>query len=589
MLLLACEDGGDGASFHSSAPGASELADSGFNADASVSLDASAGAGANDARHGDAAGTGSEPAAPLRDAAAVDTGSDAKVQSPVVDASSLAFIVAPTLRDNERASAPLVAILELETNRPAEFLVTVSGGGEQWTLTLPEATSFEEAIVGLKPDTTYSVELDASDGEEHLLAAPLSWTSPPLPEDFPLLKLVHSEPSRMEPGMTLFNVNTPNSASLVVVDHEGEVRWFFLDPDNPAFEDPRRLYNGNFLVVRSRCSVMEVDLRGEIVRMWHASEFPGTCEVPDWSTPVPIQALHHDVQRLPSGNFLALSTEVRMVEDYPTSVDDADAPRAAAAVMGAIIVEFTADGEVIEEVPLLDLLDPTRVSRDSLSTSWPASYSAPDVTAYDWDHANAVALDEAADAYYVSLRHQDAVIKIKRSTKELLWILGTHANWDAPWSDKLLTRVGELQWPFHQHSVELNPLGFALYDNGNHRAAAFETPAEPYSRAVIYAVNEDDFSVEEVWSYGSAGDDAFFSPTRGDADWQPETGNMVLATGNIRTASGAAYGQVLEVTPEGDLVFELDVGDRSDDESNTSRHSIYRAQRLSDLRSQTAP
>ena len=31
---------------------------------------------------------------------------------------------------------------------------------------------------------------------------------------------------------------------------------------------------------------------------------------------------HHDIQEMPSGRLLVLSTEVRRIEDYPTVVDD---------------------------------------------------------------------------------------------------------------------------------------------------------------------------------------------------------------------------------------------------------------------------
>src|SRR5690606_736792 len=105
-----------------------------------------------------------------------------------------------------------------------------------------------------------------------------------------------------------------------------------------------------------------------------------------------------------------LTTEAREIEDFPTSEDDPAAPTATERVVGSVIVEFTPEGEIVKSISMLDLLDPTRIGRDSLSTSWANSHVPRGETARDWDHANAVIYDQPSDAYYVSLRNQDAVV-----------------------------------------------------------------------------------------------------------------------------------------------------------------------------------
>ena len=488
---------------------------------------------------------------------------------------------------NPVVSVPQAGVLRLETNLPARVTVTVAGGGEEWSFELAEATSFESPVVGVKPDTAYRVTLRAKHGDDTLRAGPLRWTSPPLPSDFPRIELVRSEPTAMEPGMTLFNVNVygggPNP--MVIVDQTGVVRWYYLDPTSPVREDARRLDDGHFLFVRDRCSVLEVDVLGNAVGAWHAAAYPRRCDPPNDSVAVPLQSIHHDIHPLPDGNFLALATESRLIENYPTSEDDENAPRQTALVVGGVIVEFSRKGELVKYIPLMDLLDPTRIGRGSLSTSWSSWYVPEGELAYDWDHANSVIYDEKSDAYYVSLRHQDAIVKVSRADQQLIWILGTPKNWGVPWADKLLTPVGDFEWPFHQHAARLNPLGLALYDNGNNRAAAFEPVQDDYSRAVIYDIDEAASTVAQVWSYGEpAGPASFFSETRGNVDWQPTTGNRLLVNGNCRSAAAIAYAKVLEVTPEGERVFELDVGDPADTPSDPRSHSIYRVQRFADLR-----
>src|SRR5690606_19236826 len=132
--------------------------------------------------------------------------------------------------------------------------------------------------------------------------------------------------------------------------------------------------------------------------------------------------------------FLVLSTQATTVEDFPSSDTNANAATSTATVVGDLIAEFTRNGEMVKTISLFDIIDPRRVGRDSLI--------APLVPygqgSRDWSHSNAVVYDAASDCYYVSVRHQDAVLKINRTTEELVWILGTPANWNAPWSEKLL-------------------------------------------------------------------------------------------------------------------------------------------------------
>jgi arylsulfate sulfotransferase len=512
----------------------------------------------------------------------VDAGTDGGPVGPIV------FTSAPSLVANPNPAAPLAAVLSLSLDREAAVQVTVAAADETWTMELLPGTDFEEPIVGMKPATEYSVSLVVQTEENTLLAGPLDFSTPALPEDFPPLELVSSERSLMEPGLSLFNVRIGwgiYEAALVAVDAEGAVRWYYLDPGAPVAEDTRWLPDGTFLFNDGRCTLRRIDLLGNEVARFHAADYPDGCDAGD-SIAVPLRSFHHDVNMLDNGNYLVLSTDTRTVEDYPTSDDDPDAEPRSAEILECVIAEFTPEGEVLKSIATGDLLDPTRIGRDSLSTSWPAPYVDDGITAYDWDHCNSVVYESKDDAYYVSLRHQDAVIKVDRSTESLVWILGTPANWNAPWSDKLLTAVGELQWPFHQHAARVNRFGLGLYDNGRYRAAAFEEPQEEeYSRAVVFAIDEQARTVSEVWSYGSpSGEDSFYSSSMGDADWLPLTDNVLIVNAQIE-ALGGAYGQILEVTQDGTRVFELNVGYAPDSGADYGNvYTVYRADRIPYLR-----
>lgn len=540
---------------------------------------------------GDAAGRSTGGEAGLSGGAAGTAGSagDAGAVAPGLP---VAFLASPTFVGNDNPAAPQVGVLRMQTDVPASGHATVSGGDEEWTVDLPSGTSFERPILGLKPDTTYSVTVTVSAGDNTLTAGPLEWTSPSLPEDFIPFEVTLSEPAQMEPGMTLFAVRdgwAMTRAPILVVDHQGTVRWYFMDPENRVQEDLRQLDNGHLFFGRDFCSLREIDWLGNVVGMWHADENPRGCDAPPGSIGVATTDFHHESLVMPNGNILVLSTETRTVAGYPTDEDDADAPTESALVLGSVIVEFTPEGEIVKKISLLDLLDPTRIGRDSLDTMWPSQHVQGGQRARDWDHANAVIYDEPSDSYYVSLRHQDAVLKVNRADETLTWILGTPANWQPPWSDKLLAPVGDLLWPFHQHAVEVNPLGLGVYDNGNYRAAAFENmdPAEPeFSRAVVYDIDEQAMTVTEAWSYGApTGENSFFSTGMGDSDWQPATGNMLITNSELvippddALGEDTTYTQILEVTADGTRVFELSTLGEPE-----SAYPAYRAERIPDIR-----
>jgi len=493
-------------------------------------------------------------------------------------------------RGNDNPAVPQAGVLEVETEVEAALAVEVSGGGEDWSLTRPAATAFREPIVGLKPDTEYTLSISLTTEQGSMSAGLLVWSTPPLPADFPPIDVPISDAAHMEPGFTEFNVwSGPDDFEidrypLLIVDPEGVVRWYY--DGYRVFDDHRRLANGNYLFTPDECVLMEVDILGNLVRSWYSANHPGECDVPEGSVPVAIDSVHHEMTMLPDGDLLVLSTEGRWVDDFPTSEDDPNAPTERAYVVGGVLVRFTADGEIVERISLMDLLDPTRIGRNSLTEAYPwevvTAYGEREgVTARDWDHPNALVYEESSDSYYVSLRHQDAVIKVRRSDPSLTWILGTPSNWRSPWTEKLLSPVGALEWPYHQHAVQVTAAGIGMYDNGNYRAAAFETPGTEYSRAVRFAVDEAAMTVEQVWSYGApSGDDFFFSSAMGDADWLPATGNVLLTNAVLATDPfDRIYSQILEVAPDGTRRFELDVQGGA-----RSMYLMHRGGRVPDLR-----
>ncbi len=204
----------------------------------------------------------------------------------------------------------------------------------------------------------------------------------------------------------------------------------------------------------------------------------------------------------------------------------------------------------------------------------------------DWSHSNGVIYDERDDSYIVSVRHQDCLVKLDRSTGSLIWILGTPDNWGVPWSDRLLQAAPGLSWPFHPHAPMLTRAGnLLLFDNGNHRTSPFDPPVNPassHSRAVIYAIDGGGTRVEEIWRYGGPGDELFYSAAVSDADELPQTGNILVTDGfKIFPTPMRRSARLVEVTRTTPPVKVFEA--LYDDPTGTMSCIIYRAEKLPDL------
>jgi hypothetical protein len=268
-----------------------------------------------------------------------------------------------------------------------------------------------------------------------------------------------------------------------------------------------------------------------------------------------------------SKNFLTLGTELRRFPAYPASESDPNAARTTADVVGDVVAEIRRDGTIVNLWPLLDILDPYRIGFDSLSGFWNREYPEARNGTRDWSHANAVIEDSSDDSLILSLRHQDALVKLDRNSGGLVWILGNPDGWESPWNRYLLRAEGELQWPYHQHGPTITPAGnILLFDNGNRRHRPFDGGSDnSYSRAVEFAVDARRMTVSEVWSYGWPHDEHFYSDAVGYAQSLPRTGNVLITDGARSTddVPRHRWARIVEVTHDSERqkVFELTIKD----------------------------
>lgn len=520
------------------------------------------------------------------------------------------FTRPPVLKRNPNSTAPLVVIVEFETAQAVYAELRILDDQNQRFLRVAKKPQrkIRFPVLGLKAARDYTIDLylRKKQNGNPVRVKRFQYRTPHLPADFPPLTVLTSKPEKMEPGVTMFNVYqwvddraNEGRGYIIAVDAAGDVVWFFR-ADHPI-SDVKQLANGNLLYLRQHrihpwTELAEIDMEGNLVRGWFAGRRVSRRKKPANLIRLNVDTLHHDVVPTGQGTFRAITTEVRRFSRYPTSEQQPNAPWRAANVVGDVIVEFQPGGKIVKRWPLLNLLDPTRLGYGSLGRFWDTrTYNvyAKSGGTRDWSHANALDLDRNTGSMIVSVRHQDAIIKIDGRTGKLAWILANPSGWKGFWRKKLLKPVGTVTWPYHQHAPKLTSRGTLLvYDNGNYRAPAFQ-PKLPASRnatrVVEYAIDESAMTVRQVWEYRG---EPHYCPLFGDADDLKQTGNVLITDGgliadanNRRTESvpgDRQWARILEVSRKtgNEKVFELRIGSNR---GGRFGWSVYRSERLRSL------
>ena len=466
------------------------------------------------------------------------------------------FTTHPKIYENPNLSAPLAAILSYSTDKKVETTVDISDGEREWKINFDNSHKPQDGlpILGMRPNRKHKFKISIQDMNGNISHAPeeLEFKTPTLPHgprEWPPIQVHVSKPEQMEPGITLMSVRRrlpmreklmskaqrkfgTDWSMIIALDMEGEIVWYYsLDTRVAGFDF---MQNGHLFYLTTDFREVEIDMLGNKVAEWYAGQRPqGPVED---AIPVNTQTIHHQPHELPWGNFLVMTAYSKEIKNYYTSENDPDAPRNDMKVMGDEIVEFNREGSIVWNWNSFEHLDPYRIGYMALGTYWQARgfpYHA------DWTHGNGLNFDEQNDAVLISLRGQDAIIKVERSTGEIKWILGDHFGWADKLKDKLLKPEGKVHWPYHMHNPKATPAGTVLlWDNGIFQALPFDgrpiaPPHQSYSRAVEYAVDEEKMTVREVWASSEKGsdNDSCNCFAMGDVHWMSRTGNVLVFYG----------------------------------------------------------
>jgi arylsulfate sulfotransferase len=492
------------------------------------------------------------------------------------EARALTILSGPSF--TQATNAPLSGILQITTDVPSRVSVSVDDGVSPWSRSFYDfSTSHVLPLFGFKPGRTNVIAVTLNDQNRNAITAaqPPTFITGPLPSTFPNITLVQSDPAQMEPGYTLFRVGVHGNTFpyVVIVDDTGQVVWY---DTTPSTADVRQLPNGHLFMPGS-LSFFEMDLLGNTNNTW---------TVP---AGLPIDA--HDGVPTDHGTILYLADETEVVTNYPLSMTIPNPPVGDARVYYQEAVEISAtNSDVLNIWRPIDVLDPRRVSYliGLITQGW------------DSEHSNAILEDPSDDSLIVSMRHQNAVVKISRSTGQIHWILGPHDDWGPEWQPYLLTPVGEpFVWNYGQHAPVLTPQGtLMLYDDGNFRAMPYASSiadSNNYSRAVEYKINEQTMEVSQVWDYGRTNaEERLYTGYEGSADPLPQTGNVLIGFPAISYVNGvppSAYGpsatmaRIKEVTHDAvpQTVFDLTITMYDKPGSAYQDCTIYRCHRIPDL------
>ena len=395
-------------------------------------------------------------------------------------------------------ASPLTALILFETEEEVSPKITIEGKDKLTTIETEFAKNTKHylPIYGLYADYNNKVDISYTLSDGKKITKQVEIQTDKLPDDFVLPTSVKKDSSKLTNDLYFF---TPSSKGYTCAyDVNGDVRWYL---SNNAVWDNTRLKNGHMMVSTERLvnspyymtGLYEIDLLGHIYNEYSLKG-----------------GYHHDYFELPNGNLLVASddfnNESGTVEDYIVELD-------------------RTTGNIVKTWDLKDILN----MEDGKSENW---------SSYDWFHNNSVWYDEATNSITLSGRHQDAVINIDYTSGKLNWIIGDPTNWSSEYQKYFFTPVGkDFEWQWSQHAAMITPEGYVfIFDNGNNKSkdsSKYVDATNSYSRGVMYKIDTDKMTIEQVYEYGKERGSSFYSPYISDVDYLSKNHYIVHSGGIV--------------------------------------------------------
>lgn len=350
-------------------------------------------------------------------------------------------------------------------------------------------------------------------------AAILAWSIPvasaQVPPDFPALVISSNGP--VAPGVFIGTVGwkgTATNAYEVVLDHSAtplycnptQMLWRAVAPCGLIAEKGNNLWalkDETFAVVNTYAAANGYGLDG------------------------------HDFKLLPNGDALILESENRPMDMSQIVAGG----RPDAVLQSLVFQEIDASKQVVFQWRALDhvpILDSVNILTGGT---------------VDLTHANAITIDPLDNNYLVSLRGYCQILKVSRTTGEIVWRLGgKHSDFSF---------VGEHaeNAPFYfigQHNIHRLINGDILFFDNGTLANEGSMTMRSYSRAVEYHLDEAAMTATLVWEYRHAPD--ILTPSEGIVKRFPN-GNTVV--GWVSAAQQGTGPTLTEVNAQKQVMYEL--------------------------------
>ena len=373
----------------------------------------------------------------------------------------------------------------------------------------------------------------------------------------PNLNILHCDSEKRSDGVILLTIGrntrainkTSELEAIIAIDRHGDIVWHReLDF---VLMDCRQSKSDTLLVMGTDGRAIEMGFDGQILHEWfNPKAYTGKGIL--LNTP----KIHHTICETSNGLLLSVSIEQLQLPEPQGEWTH---------FIGDMVVLFDREGHIHKEISLKDILDTTRYSHDGSVPYWPRQ-GYPNTL--DWTHANCVIEDPMDGGFLLSLRHQDAVVKLS-TDGDLIWILGDPTSWRDPWKDKLLKIEGGRPF-YHQHDLSFTANGdLLLFDNGT--AGSFPpNPRQPLeerqSFALSYRIDTETMTATETWRYGDLPYSHYVSGV-----CEMPNGNRFMACTGLKhdldgnrveiPPKGVGKIELVEVTPTGKRVFHAVIED----------------------------
>ena len=410
--------------------------------------------------------------------------------------------------------SPLSALVLFETEQEEAVKVMIKGKDALTTYTHTfEATKKHFLpIYGLYADKENEVVI--SYGK---VSKTIKIKTDKLPDDISLPTRVVKDTSKLTNDLYFY---TPSSKGYTAAyDVNGDVRWYLTI--NSIWE-VNRLQNGHLLLSTERLvnspyymtGLYEMDMLGKIYTEYSLEG-----------------GYHHDYYEMENGNLIVASDNFangKTVEDYVVELD-------------------RKTGKIVKTWDISSILN----HEDGKSENW---------SEYDWFHNNAVWYDKKTNSITLSGRHQDAVINISYDDGSLNWIIGDKTNWSEDYQKYFFTPKGKnFEWQWSQHAAMITPEGYVfLFDNGNNKSkieSEYVDASKSYSRGVMYKIDTENMTIEQVYEYGKERGSSFYSPYISDVDYLASN-HYIVHSGGIVYVDGKNSNQPAGFSNNASLVSD---------------------------------